>query len=387
MIAEEYENNNCLFRLPLNEISTLFLLGNESVVFSKKSLQLYGLDRVATVILFRLQQGDTPKEISHVMNLPAEAGAVIQELVTLLAGREAATGEYTNELCCPAEPSGTPAGLQLYQLLDTCFALEGPEEILQQWLIPYIAHLLTGTDRQVNLLVTITQNADGSCRIYTNGALQGDPVPAERLLPLIYSQLRMFAFQKRERLLTVHGSVLTGSNDQTLLLVGRSGSGKSTLAATLLTRGFALASDEPAVIDSAAGDILTLPLGLGLKEGSWPALSQAYPDLDGLPMHERFDGQKIRYLLPDTIQLASGNSSQRATHLIFPEYRPGAPAGSKQLSIVQTLNQFADAGYHVPGLDEERVTGIIRWLSGIKRHSLHYPSTEDALVLLTEITR
>lgn len=88
-------------------------------------------------------------------------------------------------------------------------------------------------------------------------------------MPIFYGSLRMFACRSRPYLLTIHGAAVTNGT-QTAVLAGRSGSGKSTLAAALLARGYGLISDEPAVIESERGVVLPVPLGLGLKEGSWP---------------------------------------------------------------------------------------------------------------------
>ena len=373
-------------RLPLNENSTLFLLGDESVVFSKKSRELYGLDQMATAILFRLEEGETSVEIALDLGLPSAGALHVQKLAELLMGDEYLTEEYPNELSCPLEPPYLTTGSPCYQLLNTCFVVEGPDEVIQKWITPYISTLLMSEDRDPDLQIAI-ESHDNKWQISMNRVAQGEPVIAERLLPLIYAQLRIFAFQRQQRLLTMHGAVITSQSGQTLVLSGRSGSGKSTLAATLLTRGFSLVSDEPAVIDSDGCNVLAMPLGLGLKEGSWSVLQSDYPQLSHLPLHLRFDGQKICYLLPDSIPVAPTISSYPATHLIFPEYNPDATGKLKSLSIVQTLNQFAEAGYHIPGLDEERVVGIINWLAGIKRYSLVYPSTEEALLLLKETTQ
>lgn len=371
-------------RLPLNKTSTLFLLGDESVVFSTRSKELYGLDRTATVILFRLEEGETVEEISLNLGLTGEATLHIQKLAELLAGNEDLTEEYQNELSCPAESPCLTSELPCYRLLNTCFAVKGPAEVLEKWITPFIAPLLSNEGSELDLFIAIEPD-NGEWQIWLSGTLQGDPVAVERLLPLLYAQVRVFAFQKQHRLLTMHGAVITDQNGQTLVFSGRSGSGKSTLAATLLSRGFSLVSDEPAVVASGGTAILAMPLGLGLKEGSWSALHSEYPHISTLPVHLRFDGQKICYLLPDSIQVVANNRCYPATHLIFPEFNHDAMGKLESLSIVQTLNLFAEAGYHIPGLDEERVIGIINWLAGIKRYSLVYPSTGEALLLLKEI--
>ncbi|MEI6207068.1 MAG: hypothetical protein WCP20_09815 [Desulfuromonadales bacterium] len=371
-------------RLPLNKTSTLFLLDDESVVFSTRSKELYGLDQTATVILFRLEQGETVEGVSLDLGFTGEATLHIQKLAELLAGDEDFTEEYQNELSCPLEPPYLTTGSPCYQLLNTRFAVEGSAKVIEKWITPFIATLQSVEDGDLDLLISIKPDND-KWHIWMNGVVHGDPLSVERLLPVLYAQLRVFAFQKHQRLLTMHGAVITCKSGQTLVLAGRSGTGKSTLAATLLARGFSLVSDEPAVIDSGSGNVLAMPLGLGLKEGSWSILQSEYPQVSHLPTHLRFDGQKICYLLPDSIQVVPCYGRYPATHLIFPEFNPEAAGKLEPLSMVQTLKLFADAGYHIPGLDEERVVGIINWLAGLERYSLVYSSTGEALLQLKEI--
>jgi hypothetical protein len=150
-----------------------------------------------------------------------------------------------------------------------------------------------------------------------------------------------------------------------------------------LARGFTLVSDEPVVI-ADDNNLLSMPLSLGLKNGSWPILLPEYPELDRLPVHVRFDGQQIRYLPPSIIPVAPNNSGCPADKLVFARYLPAASGKLEQLTIVQTLNRILEAGYQVPGLDEERVLAIINWLTGIDRYSLTYPSKEEAVRLFGE---
>jgi hypothetical protein len=372
-----------LIRFPLSEISTLYLLGDESVLFSNKSKQLYGLDSTATVIIFRLEDGETAAEISDELGLSDEAALQVQKLGILLAGDEELTEEYHNDLTVPLKPPYISTALPQYRLLTSRFALEGSPDILETWINPFIKSLQIKKEPEADLLITIKRD-NGKWQISLNGAIQDQAEQPERLLPMLYAQIRIFAFQKQQRLLTIHGAVITANSGETVVLAGCSGSGKSTLAATLLAKEYALVSDEPAVIDDA-GTVLTMPLGLGVKEGSWKALLRYYPELVDLPVHLRFDDQKIRYLLSGSIKVAEPQNRYPVTHLIYPGYSQSSSAKLQSLSIVQTLNLFAEAGYHIPGLDEARVVGIINWLAGIERYSLVYSSTEEALLLLKEI--
>jgi len=374
-------------RVPLRTGLTLYLLGEESVLFSKRSLQLYGLDRIATLALLRLEEGEEPGAVSRDLGLDAASCEVVSQLSALLAGHGPSGDEYESHLPCPLKAPDHPPGLPLCRLLDTAFAIEGPEELLREWVTPFVAHLrtqfLTGIDTQTDLLISI-EAAGSAWRLVLNGAPQGDAVSAEGLLPLLFGRLRSFAYQNRPYLLAVHGAVVSAGGC-TPLLAGQSGSGKSTLAAVLIARGYELVSDEPAVIDRLGNRVLPMPLGLGLKAGSWSALRADYPELERLRTHFRFDGQPIRYLLPQNAGFGSNGAEYRATHLVFPTYGRGVAAKIEPLGPVHCLRAIARAGYQVPALDEQRVEQILGWLGSVASFSLTYSSTRDALALLQRV--
>ncbi len=376
--------------VPLRSGLTLYLLGEESVLFSKRSLQLYGLDRIATLALLRLEAGEEPAAVSRDLGLEAASCQMVSRLSALLAGEEPSGDEYENHLPCPLKLPDHRPGLPLCRLLDTTFAVEGPEELLREWITPFVAHLRTGqvgngTGTHLDLLISI--EVEGSAwRLLLNGAPQGDARSTDRLLPLLFGRLRSFAYQRRPYLLAIHGAVVS-TGGCTLLLAGQSGSGKSTLAAVLLARGYELVSDEPAVIDQSGTRVLPMPLGLGLKAGSWPVVLADYPELERWQTHFRFDGQPIRYLLPERRRATSKGEGYRATHLVFPTYAPGAPARIEPLGPVQRLRAIARAGYQVPALDEQRVEQILGWLGSLASFSLAYSSTSEALALLQSVPR
>ena len=369
--------------LVISQALSLYILGEESVLFSRRSRQLYGLDRAATVALLRLEQGEKPEAVALAMGATGDRGAiahVVSRLAGLLGGKEPLAGEYRADLSCPPEPPAHGSAPGRYRLLDTSFSVLGPEELLRTWIMPYIAHLGTSKHGPIDLLISV--EADGAAwRLCMNGAPQSGPLPPERILPLLHGRLRQFAYQSRPYLLTIHGAAVTGGG-RTLVLAGRSGSGKSTLASALLARGYGLISDEPAVIDPFRGDVLSVPLGLGLKAGSWRAALPDYPGLDCLPVHVRFDGQPIRYLPYEDIGSSPDEAAHAVTHLIFPAHRPGSPPKMEPPSLVQGLRAIAEAGYQVEGLDEERVARILGWLDGLLCCSMSYSSTADALDLL-----
>lgn len=369
--------------LSLNQSFTLYLLGQESVLFSEQSRQLYGLDRTATLIALMLDEGATPEALSRKLALTESASQAAYELAALLEGREEITTGYETDVPCPGELPIYGQGAPAYRLLNTDFIVEGPEAFLREWVFPWLGHLRIKTGADLKLVIAI--EPDGRAfRLTMNGALQGGPLPPEHLLPLLQDRLRKYAYQRRAYLIAVHGAVVT-DGVQTMVLAGLSGSGKSTLAAALLSRGYKLVSDEPAVIDPMSGGAWPIPLGLGLKAGSWSAVLRDYPALNELPVHIRWDGQPIRFLGSDEIDFYMAIAACPVTHLIFPRYNADSAGTIEPLTPVQGLRAITEAGYQVPGLDEKRVAQILDWINGLSCYTLFYSSTDEALGLLKEV--
>jgi len=59
-------------------------------------------------------------------------------------------------------------------------------------------------------------------------------------------------------------------------------------------------ADDTVVLEGAPDDarLRPLPLAACLKPGSWRPLTALGADLDALPVHERLDGRRARYLSP-----------------------------------------------------------------------------------------
>ena len=360
--------------LPLTDQLRLYLVRDESLLYSSRSRRLFGLDRAATVTLLRLSAGEA---------LPDAADPAVPDLAALLAGDEPAAEAYRPQWFCPPEP---PVSLPLqpcYRLLTTTFGLVCDDPDRLAGLHRLIAHLALPVPAVPDLLFEV-QRESGQVRLTMNGVPQGDAGPVGMLAPLLLDRLRKHAYQRLPYLLAMHAAVVRW-RDRTVILPGQSGSGKSTLAAALLARGGQLFSDEVALV-AADGFLVPIPLPPGLKSGSWAPLQGDFPALAAGDEHLRWDDLRIRYLPTEAIRFAP--RPERASHLVFPRFLPGAAATADRLSPVQALRRLADAGFQVCGLDAERVESIVAWLSGLSALSLTYASTGEAVqALAREIER
>jgi hypothetical protein len=87
-----------------------------------------------------------------------------------------------------------------------------------------------------------------------------------------------------------------------------------------------------------------VPLGIGLKQGSWRVLADKAQGIEELPRHVRLDGRQIRYL-PMRGTVDRDGAAVPVRTLIFPEFRPAAGTTSRKLRPADALLRLAAARY------------------------------------------
>jgi hypothetical protein len=363
-------------RLPIGDSLTLFLLEGESVLYAKRSRSLLGLDGPATVLLLKLAEGESCESLSTGLDPAAQRG--VRELADLVAGRDPLGEGYHAELACGETVSPALHDAPCHRLLTTRFTISCGDATLCRTITDTLGHLAVPQGGKIDLGVGIVPAGD-LWHLCLNGELQGDAVPAEMVLPKLQDFLRRHAYQRIPFLLAVHAAVVS-DGQRTVIFPGQSGAGKSTLAATMLARGYRLLSDEVALINET-GELMSIPLGLGLKSGSWPLLEKYFPSLATTAEHVRWDGSRVRYLQGDDIVFAEGEGS-KATHICFPVYCPHGSGGVEQLSPVTALLHLTAAGYQVRDLHEESAARILSWLLQLSCSIISYASSAEALRLL-----
>lgn len=356
------------FKLAVTEQLRLYIIGEESLLYSARSRQIFGLDRVAAVTLLKLSGGEEPHD-------PADPGVLA--LKALLSGCEAPAEEYCPQRFCSEIPPAPRRKYRCYRLLNTTFAIVCDDSATSRMLNRLLAHLVLQEEAMPGLLFNVRPESE-QFRLFMNGVQQGGAMPPSHLAPLILDRLRKHAYQREPYLLALHAAVVSW-NDRVIVLPGLSGSGKSTLATALLARGGELLSDEVALV-LTDGTMVPIPLPPGLKCGSWPLLADEFPSLTDTDVHHRWDGLAVRYLSSETVRLAS--KPERATHLVFPQFSPDTMSGIEPVSAVQALCRLSDTGFQLQGLDEGDAEAIITWLLSLSCCVLRYGSTDEALNLL-----
>ncbi|MDG5466812.1 hypothetical protein P9J64_00595 [Deltaproteobacteria bacterium IMCC39524] len=383
LIDGDLEKGKARQCLQINPELSLFLFDDESILYSKRSQRLLGLDFTATGMLLKLAEGVTVDSLASELTLNSADYEQVMTLAAILGGCESEAGYYRQEPVCPKTVSTDLHDGPFYQLLTTIFTIECSDKDLRARLHDEIAHLQVVPNQHPSLVISLSP-VGGRWILSFNGAAQSDEVlPEKNLLTLLLGRLRMFVFHQLPYLLTLHAAAVT-NGQQTLVFPGVSGSGKSTLAASLLAKGFTLVADE-IVIFSDSSSVCPVPLGIGVKEGSWSVLQKDYPEILSQPEHYRWDQLRVRYLGDGQVKFANNEIDNTDFFFFFPSYAPDSIGEYKRISTVNALWRLNHAGYQVRYLDDENVPQIIDLLSCNRAYELSYSSSEEAFMLINSI--
>jgi hypothetical protein len=160
--------------------------------------------------------------------------------------------------------------------------------------------------------------------------------------------------------------------------------GKSTLTAHLLTLGFGLLTDEPALLDLDTCSVASLRLPLSLKQGSWSLLSSGWPQLlTNAPIHMRSDGIGVRLAHAPAERFC--DRPRRLTHIVFPQYCPHSTTQVESLLPLQTLSLLNEGGMSLAKhLMRDDFDAFLRLVCQTPAYKFRYASLEDVQLMFPE---
>ena len=363
--------------------------GDEALLHVINSGLIYPLDSLGLYTWFSLEEGIGVAPLVHDLvqrgSQESEASLFVNQLVLLHDGKVLdEPDEIDQELPAWDEvPSRCECKEDAhYRVLDVGIHISGISAKLLAELSSILAPCLVTLSFPTNLQLRVQTSGHSHC-IIANDLCVADGVKASNVLPLLLDGVRRYAYLHSRFMLAFHAAAL-GRDGCRLLMPAASGSGKSTLTAGLMARGWCVYSDEVAVLDGLDFKLRPLPVGVGIKSGSWPLVEGRFRSLIEHPIHERRSGIRIRYL-PVPLERAA-TKVQSATHLVFPNYQQGEDTEFTPLSVVETLRYFQRTDYHmVSPLGRDGMACFLDWLISIPRYAFTFGDLDAALDALESL--
>jgi hypothetical protein len=381
---------------------SVHFLEREGILFDAAAQRLYAANTSATFIWCCLEEGLAPQQV--VYRLQAAFGISREEAAAYLdaavqnwrdLGLIAMPGEglpVQQEAGIVHEQLGEPfvaevpvVAERVYRLLDVTFRLgfwaEGVAHEADAILAPLAAAEIPQRYIRLDLLP-----GDGGYLIVKDGRVYSHCPRADQIVPLIKTCMAEIALRESGDFAAVHAAAV-GKREKCILLPGMSGSGKSTLTAALVASGLQLLGDDTVVLDAESLAARPVPFGICVKDGAWQLLASRYPGLAELPIHNRLDGKRVRYLVGSQKGLwADPDARFDVQDIAFIQRVEDKPAAlipiPRSEALVRLTTEFC---LLADRLDARKVAGLIAWIGECNCYELQYSSLEDGVSLVRSL--
>ena len=190
---------------------------------------------------------------------------------------------------------------------------------------------------------------------WENGVAAQDGLARNEIFPWLVYRLFAHGMAGLGHRLLFHAAVVA-KKGRAVLLPAPSGAGKSTLAAALTAAGWAVLSDELAVIDPQNPSVEAFALPIGLKDKSVAPLAAIIPGLADRPRHVRADGVGLRYFTPPD---PPPDGRLPVAALVFPHFRPGTTTRLRAIAPLAALEHLAVTGSSARPLNAEDIAATL----------------------------
>ena len=377
----------------------LYIIGDEGVVFSEGSQELFALNTAATLIWCCIEDG---KSLGETVEFVAEAARqslnAAEPMVKGLVGEWGSLGllagkgderkdplkrqveeEIRTELphTLVGEPNYTRA--HLYQILDSRISVSFSSIEEETMVHPALAHLEIQDGGTADCEIGIA-TLEGGFLVFENAKPVEWCDRKDQLTSVVKGLFGASAINASRYFLNIHAGVV-GNGENCLLLPGQAGSGKSTLTAALVAEGYQFFSDEFALLQHETLHVRAVPMAMCFKSSGWDVVAGLYPQIREVPTHQRFDNKIVRYLAPASPDAENGyDRALPASTIIFPKYDPEGGTSLAPISKVEALQRLMEECLAIPDwIDQGQVAQLVNWIDGIDCATLTLSSLEKAV--------
>jgi len=361
------------------------------LVIPRREPRLFLLNPTARTIWEQLDRGRAPDEVTAALaarfdvpkdRVRADVDAILAEWRThrlLAPGSPPAASPADGEaMFRPVPPPGSFHSEHVYSLCGRPIRLRFEGAEIEQAVHPPLAHSEIPSSRAPDG-VDVLRDGTGYL-VVCNGDDIERAATLEEALGHVFGRILELSYPDAEWLAMMHAAAV-GDESGAVVMAGDSGSGKSTLTAALVDAGRSYFSDDVVPLDSERR-IRPMPLGISVKEGSWPVLAALYPELGALPIH---GGRRRRYL-----PIARGRTGPEeglpVKSIVFPCYQPDQPTVLHSLNPLQLLSKLTQARSWL-SLDGRRFTATLRWIEETPGYELNHSSLEEGVLAVTGLLR
>jgi hypothetical protein len=376
---------------------SLHYVGEEALLLDPTRQRLYGLNACAALIWGCLKDGESPDAIAQMLNeqfaVPVETAAshvaaVLQQDDSPVRKKKASPLMSAARVTHPRPPRRTESPIiGTYSLVDSIFHVHYGSARLFEEIHPLIQHRATGDEKKApNANDVDVAGENGGVAVVVGHELIGFCRAFEEAAALVRACLTQLAVMQSGALCALHAGALC-RDGRALLLPGDAGYGKSTLSAGLTARGFAMLSDDTALIGGKSRLARSLPAGLCIKRGSCAVLKHHYPQLASLREWRRPDGKLVRYLMPQRdVSWASADAALAVRWIIFPRYGPDQSTALLPLPRHEALARLLRGAFFLSGaLDRHNLEELVAWIQQIDCFELPLSSLDRATELIDEL--
>lgn len=350
----------------------LYLFGDEGLVYSEIHNRFAGLDAAGVSAYRAFDAGACIEDLRTFRDSPEDGLDAVYALSQGVFPKEDSSVEW------PALDHLRTANIDIHGIP---VLLECPSGALEYLCRDYFQNC--PSTRQTARYHLYAQQLEDGWIIYGNGRELLSQLRDEQLGLGFLHAARSLLYAEAKYDVAFHAAMVA-EGDRGIMLSAPRESGKSTLAAYLVSRGFDLLNDEPALLHLDACSVSSFGLPISLKEGSWAVLQNDWPQLANAPIHVRSDGTKIRLLHP-----AQGRSSSRPrplTHILFPEYSTSATVSAERLSPLITLSLLNEGGMllarHITRASFE---AFLQLICSIPAYRIRFASLKEADQLIRDL--